>query len=102
MKIKMIQVGLLLLSLITCVRNKVIAQQKKINIQVVGTGNQLTFAAVQIRNAASENGFAIADQSYSRPEGTEPIVVKMFADSTASLKVSESEHFDRPRKTGWQ
>src|SRR3954471_14855148 len=102
MKISRLSICFLTLLNVATASHEGLAQQKKIYIQVAGSGNQLSYSGSQIRKAATENGFAVTDSAFFTNKTNGGIVIKVFSDSAASLRISTDQNLKMPGDLGWQ
>lgn len=78
------------------------AQQKKINIQIIGAENQLLYASNEIRKAGIENKYIVTGSSFLNSQAKEELVVRVVSDSAMSVKVANDESLKIPKDFGWQ
>jgi hypothetical protein len=102
MKVRVLQIGLLALLQIVANPCHLHAQQKKVNIQVTGSDNQLMYAGNEIRKAAVENKYTATGTSFLNDKASEEIVVRIVSDSATSVKVANDNRLRKPENFGWQ
>src|SRR5687767_9200391 len=96
MKIKIRQVCLLPLLMITACALPCIGQQKNLNIQITGSDGHLLYASNEIRKAATENKYKVTGSSFLTSQAGEEMVVRVVSDSAASVKVANDQGFKIP------
>ncbi len=101
MKIKVLKTSLLPLLFITSSLQLATAQQKKLNIQITGSENQLLYASNEIRKAAIENRYIVTGSSFLN-KASEDVVVRVLSDSAAAVKVARDENLKMPENLSWQ
>lgn len=79
-----------------------IAQQKKINIQTINPGNQLSYVGMEIREAAIERNYSVKISSSLNKKANGEIVVRIISDSASSVKIVKDENMKMPENLGWQ
>lgn len=79
-----------------------LAQQKKINIQISTPGNQLSYAANEIKKAATQRNYIIKVLPTLKNEPGADVIVRISSDSSLSIKIAKDENLKWPGNLGWQ
>ncbi|MDB5245947.1 MAG: hypothetical protein JWQ40_341 [Segetibacter sp.] len=110
MKIKILKLLILLLVVSTASLEQTFAQQKKpniqqqkkVNIQITATQNQLMYASNEIRKAATEKKYIVTGSSFLNSKANDEMVIRIISDSATSVKTANDENLKMPENLGWQ